>query len=151
MPVHDVFVFGVLMERLFIQWLLRLDPLYNFLLTFGITLFLVDLVKRRYGVSSLPYELPAGLEGRLTIGSVSLSSYQIFVAGFSLALCLAVWLLLTTGFLGGYTTFSTLTANTWELFEGGQINAALLNAFGSLALGIAATALGFACGRWWHA
>jgi len=60
-----MFVFGVLMERLLVRWLLRLDPLYNFLLTFGITLFLVDLVKRRYGVSSLAYELPAGLEGRV--------------------------------------------------------------------------------------
>jgi CrcB protein len=55
----------------------------------------------------------------------------------------AVWLLLTT--------FSTLTANTWELFEGGHVTAALLNALGSLVIGIAATALGFACGRWWHA
>ena len=62
-----------------------------------------------------------------------------------------VWLLLTTGFLGGYTTFSTLTANTWELFESGHLATAFLNALGSLALGIAATALGFACGRWWHA
>lgn len=61
-----------------------------------------------------------------------------------------VWLLLTTGFLGGYTTFSTLTANTWELFENGHVTTALLNVLGSLALGVTATALGFACGRWWH-
>ncbi|HEY6743703.1 MAG TPA: branched-chain amino acid ABC transporter permease, partial [Lapillicoccus sp.] len=33
-----MFVFGVLMERLLVRWLLRLDPLYNFLLTFGLTL-----------------------------------------------------------------------------------------------------------------
>ena len=55
-----MFGFGVLMERLLVHWLLALDPLYNFLLTFGLTLVLVDLVKRRYGVSGLPYELPAG-------------------------------------------------------------------------------------------
>ena len=46
-----LFLFGVLMERLFVRWLLALDPLYNFLLTFGLTLVLVDLVKRQYGVS----------------------------------------------------------------------------------------------------
>lgn len=63
----------------------------------------------------------------------------------------AVWLLLTTGFLGGFTTFSTLTANTWELLENGQTNTALINAAASLLLGITAAALGFACGRWWHA
>ena len=102
-----MFVFGVLMERLLVRWLLRLDPLYNFLLTFGITLFLVDLVKRRYGVSSLAYELPAGLEGRVTIGSVSLSSYQIFVAAFSVVVCLAVWLLLTRTRVGMIVRAST--------------------------------------------
>ncbi|WP_406829432.1 branched-chain amino acid ABC transporter permease [Pedococcus sp. KACC 23699] len=109
LPIITVamFVFGVLMERLFVQWLLRLDPLYNFLLTFGITLFLVDLVKRRYGVSSLPYELPAGLQGRVNVGSVSLSSYQIFVALFSLALCLGVWLLLTKTRVGMIVRAST--------------------------------------------
>jgi len=62
----------------------------------------------------------------------------------------AVWLLLTTGFLGGYTTFSTYTANTWELFESGQTFTALLNALGSLAAGLIAAALGFMFGRWWH-
>ena len=90
-----LFVFGVLMERLLVRWLLRLDPLYNFLLTFGLTLLLVDLVKRRYGVSGLPYELPAGLEGNVTIGGLSLSAYQIFACLFSLAVCVLVWAVLT--------------------------------------------------------
>jgi branched-chain amino acid transport system permease protein len=109
LPIVTVamFVFGVLMERLLVRWLLRLDPLYNFLLTFGITLFLVDLVKRRYGVSSLAYELPAGLKGRVELGSVSLSSYQIFVAAFSIVVCLAVWLLLTRTRVGMIVRAST--------------------------------------------
>jgi branched-chain amino acid transport system permease protein len=95
-----MFVFGVLMERLLVRWLLRLDPLYNFLLTFGLTLLLVDLVKRRYGVSGLPYELPAGLEGNVTIGGLSLSAYQIFACLFSLAVCLLVWAVLTKTRIG---------------------------------------------------
>jgi len=90
-----MFFFGVLMERLLVQWLLRLDPLYNFLLTFGLTLLLVDLVKRRYGVTGLPYQLPAGLDGNVTIGSLSLSAYQIFACLFSLAVCVVVWAVLT--------------------------------------------------------
>jgi branched-chain amino acid transport system permease protein len=90
-----MFFFGVLMERLLVRWLLRLDPLYNFLLTFGLTLLLVDLVKRRYGVSGLPYQLPAGLDGNVTIGSLSLSAYQIFACLFSLAVCVVVWAVLT--------------------------------------------------------
>ena len=89
-----LFVFGVLLERLFVRWLLALDPIYNFLLTFGISLFTVDLLKRRYGVSSLPYQVPAGLEGRISVGSLQLSTYQIFAALFSVLVCLAVWLVL---------------------------------------------------------
>jgi branched-chain amino acid transport system permease protein len=89
-----LFVFGVLLERLFVRWLLKLDPIYNFLLTFGIALFMVDLLKRRYGVSSLPYQIPAGLDGRLSVGSLELSNYQIFAAAFSVLVCLAVWLVL---------------------------------------------------------
>ena len=64
-----------------------LDPLYNFLLTFGLTLVLVDLVKRRYGVSGMPYEPPPLLAGRIDVAGVSLSTYQVFAATFSLLVC----------------------------------------------------------------
>src|SRR5690625_1893873 len=49
-----MFLFGVVVERLFVQWVLALDHLYSFLLTFGLTLVFVELVKQRYGVSGLP-------------------------------------------------------------------------------------------------
>ena len=90
-----LFAFGVVIERLFVQWLLRLEPLYNFLLTFGLSLFLVDLVKRRYGVSGLPYERPEILTGQLTLGALRLPTYQVFVFAFSVLVCLAVWLVMT--------------------------------------------------------
>jgi branched-chain amino acid transport system permease protein len=95
------------MERLLVRWLLRLDPLYNFLLTFGLTLLLVDLVKRKYGASGLPYPLPAGLQGRFSLGSVSLSTYQVFAAVFSIVVCLAVWLVLTKTRVGMIVRAST--------------------------------------------
>ena len=55
-------------------------------------------------------------------------------------------LLLGTGFLGGYTTFSTLSYDTHSLSRSGQARAAWLNALGSLAIGLAAAALGMAIG-----
>jgi branched-chain amino acid transport system permease protein len=102
-----MFVFGVLLERLFVRWLLKLDPLYNFLLTFGITLFTVDLVKRQYGVSSQPYQVPSGLDGRMSVGALELSTYQLFAAGFSVLVCVAVWLLLTKTRIGMIVRAST--------------------------------------------
>ena len=105
-----MFGFGVLMERLLVRWLLKLDPLYNFLLTFGVTLFLVDFVKRRYGVSSLPYQVPAGLEGRVEIAGVGLSKYLIFAALFSVLVCVGVWMLLTKTRIGMIVRASTENA-----------------------------------------
>jgi branched-chain amino acid transport system permease protein len=90
-----MFGFGVIIERFLVRWLLGLDILYNFLLTFGIALVLVDVVKRMYGVSGLPYEQPAGLEGQLQLGSATLPKYQVFVFIFALAVCVVVWLVLS--------------------------------------------------------
>ncbi|HYH72048.1 MAG TPA: branched-chain amino acid ABC transporter permease [Nocardioides sp.] len=90
-----MFAFGVFIERALVHWLVGLDPLYNFLLTFGLTLVLVDLVKRRYGVSGMPYEPPALLAGRIEVAGVSLSTYQVFAAAFSLVVCVLVWLAIT--------------------------------------------------------
>jgi branched-chain amino acid transport system permease protein len=102
-----LFLFGVVVERLLVQWLLRLDPLYNFLLTFGLTLLLVDLVKRRYGVSGLPYERPDVLDGRFELIGVGLPKYQVFVLAFSVAVCLIVWLLMTRTRIGMIVRAST--------------------------------------------
>lgn len=89
-----LFGFGILVERVLVQWLLGLDNLYTFLLTFGLSLVLVDVIKLRYGVSGLPYEQPAGLGGLIEFGALQLPVYQLFVFVFSLAVCVGVWLLL---------------------------------------------------------
>src|SRR5581483_11953460 len=46
---------GMVLQRTVIHRLSKLDPLYNFLLTFGLTLVFQDLVKWRFGVQSSPY------------------------------------------------------------------------------------------------
>jgi branched-chain amino acid transport system permease protein len=86
---------GVLLERLFIHRLAPLDPLYNFLLTFGLALILQDLVKRRYGVQSQPYPRPSALEGSIDLGLFTYPTYQVFVLAVSVLVCAAVWVVLT--------------------------------------------------------
>lgn len=54
---------------------------------------------------------------------------------------------LTIGFLGAYTTFSTLSLETFRLIEDGAYFYGLLNALGSLAVGLAAVWLGVVVGR----
>ncbi|MBN8421641.1 MAG: CrcB family protein [Verrucomicrobia bacterium] len=54
------------------------------------------------------------------------------------------WLFAATGALGGYTTFSTLANDSWLLLLNQHSWLALLNALGSILLGMSAAALG-----WW--
>lgn len=55
--------------------------------------------------------------------------------------------LLTTGFCGGFTTFSTFSWQTLEQMQKGQWGAAAANVFLSVALCLAAVWLGFRLGR----
>jgi CrcB protein len=53
---------------------------------------------------------------------------------------------LGTGFCGAYTTFSTWSYETVRLFEEGSYLEAVLNAFGSLGIGLLAAGAGIALG-----
>jgi fluoride exporter len=59
----------------------------------------------------------------------------------------ALRLLLVTGFLGGYTTFSSFSFEAIALLEARRWDAAALYVVGSVALGLLATALGLGLGR----
>ena len=56
-------------------------------------------------------------------------------------------LFVLTGLLGGFTTFSTFGHDTARLLASGATGLALLNALGSLVLGVAAVFAGLWLGR----
>jgi len=54
---------------------------------------------------------------------------------------------LMIGFLGAFTTFSTLMLESWRLWEDGAVSLALGNLVGSMVLGVVALVAGLALGR----
>ena len=56
-------------------------------------------------------------------------------------------LLVAVGFLGSYTTFSTLALASAQLFEEGDILRASVNVFGSIFVGLLAAVVGLVIGR----
>ena len=56
-------------------------------------------------------------------------------------------LLVAVGFLGSYTTFSTLTVASVQLAESGELARAALNIVGSMAVGLVAAFAGILLGR----
>lgn len=91
---------GIVVERLFVHRLAKLDPLYNFLLTFGLTLILQDLAKARYSVSSVTVAPPPILRGDLDLGLFRFPTYRVFVLVAAAVVCLGVWWLLTRTRIG---------------------------------------------------
>lgn len=55
--------------------------------------------------------------------------------------------LLLIGFIGAYTTFSTLMLESWRLIEDGALVLGLLNLVGSSAIGMVALVTGLMIGR----
>ncbi|MGB9375981.1 MAG: branched-chain amino acid ABC transporter permease [Mycobacteriales bacterium] len=102
-----LFVVGIVLERAFVHRLTRLDPLYNFLLTFGVALILQDLIRREFGIQSKPYPRPSLLRGSIDLGLFSYPAYQVFVLAFSAVICLLAWLLFTRTRLGTIVRAST--------------------------------------------
>ncbi|WP_395106150.1 branched-chain amino acid ABC transporter permease [Actinomadura sp. SCN-SB] len=98
---------GVVLERLFIRRLTPLDPLYNFLFTFGLALILQDLVRREYGVNSQPYPRPSQLSGSTDLVVFTYPAYQVFVLAVSLLVCGVVWVVLTRTRVGMIVRAST--------------------------------------------
>lgn len=54
---------------------------------------------------------------------------------------------LMVGFLGAYTTFSTLMLESWRLVEEGAYGLVMANLVGSVVLGLVAVVAGLAVGR----
>lgn len=92
--------------------------------------------------------------GRFPWGTLAINLSGSFVLGLLFAMSVERGILpagirapVLVGFIGAYTTFSTLTLETWRLAEGGSYALALANLGGSAILGIVAVFAGLTLGR----
>ena len=91
---------------------------------------------------------------RFAFGTLAVNVFGCFAIGVlmhafgaSAASSRALRLALTTGFLGGFTTFSTFGYETVHYMESGKPMLALANVLSNVVIGIAATYAGLALGR----
>lgn len=98
---------GILVERLFLQYVRNLDHLYGLMLTFGLALIIEGLFRNYFGSSGEPYQVPGLLQGGQNLGFMFLPNYRAWVIVFSLIICLVTWFIIERTRLGSYLRAAT--------------------------------------------
>jgi branched-chain amino acid transport system permease protein len=98
---------GMIVERLFLQWLYKLDHLYGLLLTFGLALIIEGVARNYFGSAGLPYVLPESLRGGQNLGFMFLPNYRAWVIVASLGICFGTWFVIERTRLGAYLRAAT--------------------------------------------
>jgi branched-chain amino acid transport system permease protein len=113
----------VVIERLLLRWLYKLDHLYGLLLTFGVALIIEGVFRHFFGVSGQSYPVPDALAGATDVGFMVLPNYRAWVVAASLAVCLATWFVIERTRLGA--TLRAATENP-RLVQAFGVNVPLL-------------------------
>ena len=98
---------GIIVERLFLQWLYKLDHLYGLLLTFGLALIFEGVARNYFGSAGLPYTVPESLQGGRNLGFMFLPNYRAWVIAASLGVCIGTWFVIERTRLGAYLRAAT--------------------------------------------
>ena len=109
-------IFGIVLERLVISRLYKLDHLYGLLLTFGLALVIQGLFRNYYGSSGLPYRIPDVLQGATNLGFMYLPNYRGWVVAAALVVCLSTWALIEKTSLGAKLRAATENAPLVQAF-----------------------------------
>jgi len=98
---------GVVVERLMLSRLYKLDHLYGLLLTFGLALIFQGIFRHQFGSAGLPYAMPEQLTGGTNLGFMFLPKYRAWVIVASLAVCVGTWFVIERTKLGAYLRAAT--------------------------------------------
>lgn len=83
--------FGIVLERLFLRHIYKLEPIYGLLLTFGLALIFEGVMRYQYGASGNSYPVPDALQGVFNLGFMILPIYRAWVIVASVVICFATW------------------------------------------------------------
>ena len=98
---------GMVIERLMLSKLYKLDHLYGLLLTFGLALIIQGVFRNIYGSSGEPYQIPDALQGGQNLGFMFLPNYRAWIIVTSLITCLSTWYVIERTKLGAYLRAAT--------------------------------------------
>jgi branched-chain amino acid transport system permease protein len=87
-------VFGLLVERVLIRPLYGRSPDDPLLLTFGLSLVLVEGARVVWGKFGLTFDPPKALAGAVDLGFTFFPLYRLFVIGVTVMVLIALWLFL---------------------------------------------------------
>jgi branched-chain amino acid transport system permease protein len=107
---------GIVIERLMLKRLYKLDHLYGLLLTFGLALIVQGLFRNEFGSSGQPYAIPKELTGGRNLGFMFLPNYRGWVIAASLVTCLATWYVIERTKLGAYLRAATENPSLVQAF-----------------------------------
>jgi branched-chain amino acid transport system permease protein len=85
---------GMLIESSLLRPLYSKEPLLGLFMTFGIALFLEELIRTVWGAGGLPFDPPGMLSGFIIWGPVLVTKYRLFVLVLTAAILFALWLFL---------------------------------------------------------
>jgi branched-chain amino acid transport system permease protein len=108
---------GIVLERVLIRPIYKLDILYGLLLTFGLAQVLQGLATNFFGVSGVSYDPPAAFARVVNLGFMYMPLYRGFVVFAAIIVCGATWFVVEKTRLGA-------------LLRAATENPALVQAFG---------------------
>ena len=85
---------GMIVEATSLRPLYNKDPLLGLLLTFGLALFLQELIRTVWGARRIPLRRPAVSGGFIVYGPILVTKYRLAVLVLTILILIAVWLFL---------------------------------------------------------
>ena len=86
-----VALFGMAVEAAFLRRIYKGDPALGLLFTFGLAMFLEQMVRWLWGTQGIPFQIPEALRGAIAMGPIVYSKYRYFVGLCAVLVVAGLW------------------------------------------------------------